>query len=161
MEIELTTLCYLEKDGKYLMLHRTKKENDPSHDLWMGLGGHVETGESPEDCVVREVKEESGLTLTDYQFRGVVTFSEGDWHEYMFLFSADGFTGELIECNEGDLVWVEKEKAVTELPIWEGDRIFLKLMNDGSPFFSLKLNYENRKLIRAVLNGNTNLLEPV
>lgn len=155
MEAELTTLCYIEKDGKYLMLHRTKKKNDPSQDLWMGVGGHFEEGESPEECVVREVKEETGLTLTDYRLRGIVTFSEGDWHEYMFLYSADGFTGQLIECNEGDLLWVEKGKAVNELISWEGDKIFLRLMQEDQPFFSLKLHYENRKLQSAVLDGKT------
>lgn len=153
MEAELTTLCYIERDGKYLMLHRTKKENDPSHDLWMGVGGHFEPGESPEDCVLREVKEETGLTLTEYALRGIVTFSDGDWVEYMFLYSASGFDGSIGVCNEGDLVWVDKEKSVTELPIWEGDRIFLRLMNEGKPFFSLKLHYENRVLQYAVLDG--------
>ncbi len=153
MEAELTTLCYIERDGQYLMLHRTKKENDPSHDLWMGVGGHFEPGESPEDCVLREVKEETGLTLTEYALRGIVTFSDGDWVEYMFLYSASGFDGSIGVCNEGDLVWVDKEKSVTELPIWEGDRIFLRLMNEGKPFFSLKLHYENRVLQYAVLDG--------
>jgi len=153
MEAELTTLCYIEKDGKYLMLHRTKKQNDPSQDFWMGVGGHFEHGESPDECVVREVKEETGLALTDYHLRGIVSFSEGDWYEYMFLYSADGFTGEIIECNEGDLLWVEKNRAVNELTSWEGDKIFLRLMQEEYPFFSLKLHYENRKLKYAVLDG--------
>ena len=153
MENELTTLCYIEKDGKYLMIHRTKKKNDHNHDLWMGVGGHFEQGESPEDCVLREVKEETGLTLTDYSLRGVVSFSDNDWYEYMFLYSAGGFEGEIIECDEGDLVWVDKEDSVTRLPIWEGDKIFLRLMNDGAPFFSLKLRYDNKVLKKAVLNG--------
>lgn len=153
MENELTTLCYIEKDGKYLMLHRTKKKNDPNHDLWLGIGGHFETGESPDECVLREVKEETGLTLTDYKIRGVVSFSDNDWYEYMFLYSAYDFEGEMIECNEGDLVWTDKQDVVTKLPVWEGDKIFLRLMNDGEPFFSLKLRYENRQLKRAVLNG--------
>ena len=153
METELTTLCYIEKDGCYLMLHRTKKENDPNHDLWMGIGGHFEEGESPEDCVIREAREETGLTLTDYKLRGVVSFSEGSWHEYMFLYTAKGFSGEIIECNEGDLVWVDKKKAAYELPSWEGDKIFLRLIDKNRPVFSLKLHYKNRKLQYAVLDG--------
>ncbi len=150
---ELTTLCYIEKDGKYLMLHRTKKQSDPNRDLWMGVGGHFEKGESPEDCVVREVREETGFELTDYKLRGVVSFSDNDWYEYMFLYSAQGFKGEMIQCNEGDLEWIDKESAVRDLPIWEGDRIFLRLMNEGRPFFSLKLRYENKILKRVVLDG--------
>lgn len=153
MGAELTTLCYIEKDGKYLMLHRNKKQNDPSHDLWLGLGGHFEEGESPEECVVREVREESGLELQDQRLRGLVTFSDGDWFEYMFLFSAGDFRGEMISCDEGELVWVEKERVLTELPIWEGDRIFLRLMAEDAPFFSLKLTYRNRQLKYAALNG--------
>ncbi len=152
METELTTLCYIEKDDQYLMLHRTKKKNDPNRDLWLGLGGHLEVGESPEDCVLREVREESGLELLNYQFRAVITFSEGDWHEYMFLFTSDEYSGEMIESDEGDLLWVKKEK-ILELPIWEGDKIFLRLISENAPFFSLKLEYENRKLKRAVLDG--------
>lgn len=153
MECELTTLCYIEKDDQYLMLHRTKKKNDPSHDLWMGVGGHFEEGESPEDCVLREVYEETGLTLTDYKLRGVVSFSDNDWYEYMFLYSGYDFKGSVTVCSEGDLVWVDKEKSVTELPIWEGDKIFLRLMNEGKPFFSLKLHYENKVLRSVVLDG--------
>ena len=153
MECELTTLCYIEKDDQYLMLHRTKKKNDPSHDLWMGVGGHFEEGESPEDCVLREVYEETGLTLTDYKLRGVVSFSDNDWYEYMFLYSGYDFKGSVTVCSEGDLVWVDKEKSVTELPVWEGDKIFLKLMNEGKPFFSLKLHYENKVLRSVVLDG--------
>ena len=153
MEHEITTLCYIEKDDKYLMLHRTKKQNDPNHDLWLGLGGHFETGESPEECVCREVLEESGLKLLSYRLRGVVTFSEGDWIEYMFLYSADEFEGEMCECNEGELVWVEKSRILTELPLWEGDRIFLDLMMKDHGFFSLKLTYKKRKLIYAALDG--------
>lgn len=153
MEAELTTQCYIEKDGKYLMLHRTKKKNDPSDYLWMGVGGHFEFGESPEECVLREVKEETGLTLTSFRLCGIVTFIDGDWYEFMFLYSADDFTGELIDCNEGELHWVDKDKAVNELPSWEGDKIFLRLMQEKHPFFSLKLLYENRKLKSAILDG--------
>ncbi len=152
MEAELTTMCYIEKDGKYLMLHRTKKKNDPNHDLWLGIGGHMEQGESPGECILREVKEETGLELIDPKLRGIVTFSDGDWYEYMFLYSAENFEGELIECNEGDLVWVEKEKVLSELPVWEGDKIFLGMMQQDSPFFSLKLKYDHRKLIYSALD---------
>lgn len=150
---ELTTLCYIEQGDKYLMLHRTKKKNDPNHDLWLGLGGHFEEGESPDECVVREVLEESGLTLMDQRLRGVVTFSDGDWVEYMFLYSASQYEGNISDCNEGELVWVEKQRVLTELPIWEGDRIFLRLMSEDRPFFSLKLTYEHRRLIYAALDG--------
>jgi len=152
LEAELTTMCYIEKDGKYLMLHRTKKKNDPNHDLWLGIGGHMEQGESPGECILREVKEETGLELIDPKLRGIVTFSDGDWYEYMFLYSAENFEGELIECNEGDLVWVEKEKVLSELPVWEGDKIFLGMMQQDSPFFSLKLKYDHRKLIYSALD---------
>ncbi len=155
MGAELTTLCYIEKNGKYLMLHRTKKKNDPSHDLWIGPGGHLENCESPDECVVREVKEETGLTLTTFRLRGIVSFSEGDWCEYMFLYSAYEFEGELIECSEGELLWVDKDKALNELPLWEGDKIFLRLMQQDHPCFSLKLRYEHKKLISAILDGKT------
>ncbi len=151
MEPELTTMCYIERDGEYLMLHRTKKQNDPNHDLWLGIGGHFENGETPGECIKREVKEETGLTLIEPELRGMVTFSDGDWHEYMFLYTARKFEGELTECNEGELLWVRKETVMNELPIWEGDRIFLKLMQSDAPFFSLKLEYQNRKLIKSTL----------
>lgn len=151
VEPELTTMCYIEKDGEYLMLHRTKKQNDPNHDLWLGIGGHFENGETPGECIKREVKEETGLTLIEPELRGMVTFSDGDWHEYMFLYTARKFEGELTECNEGELLWVPKETVMNDLPIWEGDRIFLKLMQSDAPFFSLKLEYQNRKLIKSTL----------
>ena len=144
-------MCYIERNGEYLMLHRTKKQNDPNHDLWLGIGGHFESGETPGECIRREVKEETGLNLIDPQLRGIVTFSDGDWHEYMFLYSARNFEGELTECNEGELLWIRKETVLNDLPIWEGDRIFLKLIQTDAPFFSLKLEYQNRKLVKAVL----------
>ena len=127
--MKMTTLCYIEKDGKYLMLHRTKKRHDINKDKWIGVGGHAEGTEGPEDCLLREVKEETGLTLTSYQFRVLITFisDEAPEPEEMCLFTADGFTGELIECNEGDLQWMDK-KEVLALPTWEGDAIFLKLL---------------------------------
>lgn len=149
----LTTLCYVEKDGKYLMLHRVKKEVDVNKDKWIGIGGHFEQGESPEECLIREAKEETGLTLTNWRFRGIVTFQAEGWNtEYMCLYTADEFEGELQECDEGTLEWVEKEK-LTSLNLWEGDKIFLKLLAEEHPFFSLKLSYSGDRLIEAVLDG--------
>ena len=149
----LTTLCYIEQDGKYLMMHRIKKENDVNKDKWIGVGGHFEDGESPEDCLLREVKEETGLTLTEWKFRGIVSFLSDTWpDEYMCLYTATGFTGEMITCSEGTLEWVEKNK-VSELPIWEGDKIFLQLLARDGDFFSLKLRYEGEALVEAVLDG--------
>ena len=148
-----STLCYIEKDGKYLMLHRVVKKNDVNKDKWIGVGGHFEEDESPEDCLLREVREETGYTLTDYRFRGIVTFVSGDGvTEYMHLYTADGFTGEPIACNEGVLEWVDKKKLY-DLQQWEGDKIFLRLMDMRVPFFSLKLVYEGDALTAAVLNG--------
>lgn len=139
---ELTTLCYIEHDDSYLMMHRTKKEKDINKDKWIGIGGHFEYGESPDECLLREVDEETGLTLTSYTARGVITFIYGEnVVEYMHLYTADGFTGEIHECDEGELVWVPKEK-VMELPIWEGDKIFLRFLNERKDFFSLKLVYD-------------------
>ena len=151
-----TTLIYLENEaGEYLMLHRVKKKNDINHDKWIGVGGGFEYGESPEECAIRETREETGLTLTDYRFRGIVTFDcEGqECTQYMHLLTAAAWTGELSECNEGDLEWVPKEK-VYDLPIWEGDRIFFRLLEEERPFFSLKLSYSAEDvLLRAVLDG--------
>ena len=148
-----TTLCYIEKDSCYLMLHRVKKERDVNHDKWIGVGGGFEDRESPEDCLLREVREETGLTLTSYRLRGVVTFVTDCWEtEYMFLYTADGFSGSLIDCDEGVLEWVPKTRMYG-LPIWEGDRIFLRLLETDEPFFSLKLVYTGDTLQEAVLNG--------
>ncbi len=148
-----TTLCYLEHDGKYLMLHRVKKKNDISHDKWLGVGGKFEDKESPEECAIRETREETGLTLTSYQYRGLVTFVSDRYEtEYMHLFTADAWQGTLIDCNEGELVWIDKKK-VPELPIWQGDKIFFRLLEQDIPFFSLKLSYEGDTLVQAVLNG--------
>ena len=148
-----TTLCYIEKDDSYLMLHRVKKENDYNKDKWIGIGGKIEECESPEDCVLREVKEETGLTLASYKYCGLVTFvSDNNFTEYMHLFYSDDFSGSLIECEEGDLQWVKKDK-MNDLPHWKGDEIFLDLIEKKVPFFSLKLNYENSVLISAVLDG--------
>ena len=148
-----TTLCYIENErGDYLMLHRVKKENDENKDKWIGIGGKFEPGESPEDCVCREVLEETGLRLTDYRYCGIVTFVNGDWTEYMHLFHATGFEGQLRECDEGDLEWVDKT-AVPSLPLWAGDRIFFRLLAEDAPFFLLKLRYEGDTLVEAALNG--------
>ena len=148
-----TTLCYVEKDGCYLMLHRVKKQGDLNKDKWIGLGGKLEEGESPEDCVCREVWEESGLTLTDYRYRGLVTFVSDEWGtEWMHLFTATGFTGELTACSEGDLEWVPIDKVNT-LHLWEGDKIFLQLLQQNTPLFSLKLVYQGENLKKAVLDG--------
>ena len=149
-----TTLCYIHNDrGQTLLIHRIKKENDLNHDKWIGVGGKFEDKESPEECLVREVKEETGLTLTAYRYRGIVTFVSDEWEtEYMHLFTADGFTGELTRCDEGVLEWVDDDK-VAALPTWEGDRIFLKLLEEDAPFFSLKLVYAGDTLAYAALNG--------
>ncbi|MCI8400740.1 MAG: 8-oxo-dGTP diphosphatase [Lachnospiraceae bacterium] len=150
----MTTLCYIEQDGKYLMLHRTGRKQDLNRDKWLGIGGHFEFGESPEDCIRREVREETGLILTDYRFRGLVTFVSGTEQEYMCLYTATGFCGELFgDCAEGSLEWVEKQKVAC-LNIWEGDRIFLDLLASEHPFFSLKLRYDGDRLVEAVLDGS-------
>ena len=148
-----STLCYIEKDGKYLMLHRIKKENDVNRDKWIGIGGKFEDGESPEECMLREAKEETGLDVDRYSFRAIVTFVSDIYEtEYMHLFTADGFTGNISDCDEGCLEWIEKEKLY-DLTLWEGDRIFLKLIEKPCPFFSLKLEYRGDKLVSAVLDG--------
>ena len=150
--MNFTTLCYIEKENKYLMLHRISKKKDGNKDKWIGVGGHFEKGESPEECLLREVKEETGLELTSYQFRGIVTFISDEWpDEYMCLYTADRYTGDIGNCDEGELVWVEKEK-IMDLNIWEGDKIFFKLLMENQPFFSLKLEYKGYKLVNTVLN---------
>ncbi|MCR5487499.1 MAG: 8-oxo-dGTP diphosphatase [Lachnospiraceae bacterium] len=141
MKIINSTLCYLERDGKLLMLHRNAKKDDVNHDKWIGVGGKLEFGESPEDCLYREVLEETGYALSGHSFRGIVTFVYGEITEYMYLYVSDSFTGEQKSCDEGELVWVKREE-VLDLPIWEGDRIFLRLLSEGAPFFSLKLVYD-------------------
>ena len=149
-----TTLCYIQRGEDYLMLHRIKKQNDLNQDKWIGVGGKFEDKESPEDCLLREVREETGLTLTSYRYRGIVTFVSDRWPtEYMHLFTADGWTGELKECDEGVLEWLPRRRLM-ELPHWEGDTIFLDLIGrEDTPFFSLKLCYEGDTLTQAVLNG--------
>lgn len=148
-----TTLCHIEKDGKYLMLHRIKKENDLNHDKWVGIGGKFEDKESPEECNFRETLEETGLTLKSYKYCGIVTFVSDIWEtEYMHIFHSDDFVGEIKTCDEGELCWVDI-KEIYNLPIWEGDKIFLRFIEEKSPFFSLKLEYQGDTLINAVLNG--------
>ncbi|MCR4743002.1 MAG: 8-oxo-dGTP diphosphatase [Treponema sp.] len=151
-----TTLCYIEKDGKYLMLHRVKKINDLNKDKWIGIGGKLENCESPQDCIRREVKEESGLELGKIEYRGFVTFvdmsqEDNPYTEYMHLFWTDDFKGQLKVCDEGDLEWVLKSK-MNDLPHWKGDEIFLDLIDKKAPFFSLKLVYKNGVLLESILN---------
>lgn len=148
-----TTLVYIEKDSKYLMLHRIKKQNDYNHDKWIGIGGKFEETESPEECILRETKEETGLTLNEIEYRGIVTFvSDENFTEYMHIFWSNNFSGALKECDEGELEWIEKSR-MNALPHWKGDEIFLKLLELRAPFFSLKLVYEKGILLSATLNG--------
>ncbi len=150
-----TSLCYLYRDNEVLMLHRTKKENDLNEGKWIGIGGHFEENESPEDCVLREVEEETGLKLTEYRYRGIITFVSDRYEgEHMHLFTATAFTGTLTDhCPEGDPVWIPKDQLFS-LPHWEGDTIFLDLLQKEIPFFSLKLEYKGEELYRATLNGS-------
>ena len=148
-----TTLCYIEKDGCYLLLHRIKKENDLNRDKWVGIGGKFEENESPEECLLREAREETGLTLTDYRYCGIVTFVSDRWEgEEMPVFHATGIEGSLADCNEGVLEWIPKERFAA-LPQWEGDRLFLSLMERHVPFFSMKLRYEGDRLVEKALDG--------
>ncbi len=150
-----STLCYLERQGQYLMLHRVKKENDLNRDKWIGVGGGFEMDESPEECLVREVREETGLILDSWRFRGVVTFISDAWEtEYMYLFTSGDFRGTLSDCDEGVLEWVDKD-LVPELPLWEGDRIFLRLLREEAPPFLLTLKYRGDTLVFAALDGKT------
>lgn len=143
-----STLCYLEKDGKYLMMHRTKKKNDMNIDKWIGVGGKFESGETPYECARREILEETGLSVNTLSYRGIVTFVSNEFGtEYMHLFTSNDFSGKLTNsCEEGELVWIDK-RAVCELPIWEGDKIFFNLLDNNTAFFSLKLCYEGDTLI--------------
>ncbi|MBQ8416890.1 MAG: 8-oxo-dGTP diphosphatase [Clostridia bacterium] len=149
----MTTLCYLERNGQYLMLHRTKKQNDLNAEKWIGVGGKFEKGESPEDCMRREVLEETGLSITRHRYRGIVTFIADDYPaEYMHLYTCTDWTGTQKECDEGELAWIDKQRLF-DLTMWEGDRIFLKLLDTDAPFFSLKLVYQGEHLVEAVLDG--------
>ena len=154
LKMRNTTLCYIEQNGRYLMLHRVKKDQDLNRDKWIGIGGKFESGESPENCLLREVEEETGLQLDSWRYCGIVTFVSEEWGtEYMHLFHSDSFHGTLRECGEGVLEWIDKS-ALQNLPaLWEGDRIFLRLMEEVGPFFSLKLCYRGDSLIGAELNG--------
>ena len=146
--MKMTTLCYIENNDCYLMLHRTKKKKDVNKDKWIGVGGHAEGNETPQECLLREVKEETGLLLTSYKFRGLITFISDEYEaEMMCLFTADGYAGELITCDEGELEWVKKSD-VPQLPTWEGDAQFLKLLlEDEKRFFAMKLRYEGERLV--------------
>ena len=148
-----TTLCYIEKDGKYLMIHRTKKENDENRDKWLGIGGKLEYGESPFDCAGREIREETGLLPTSLSYRGIVTFVSDEYGtEYMHLFTTGSFSGEVkSECDEGELRWIDKRELLS-LPMWEGDKIFLELIDGKTEFFSLKLVYEGERLVSSTLD---------
>ena len=148
-----STLIYVERGDEYLMLHRTKKQNDLNQDKWIGIGGKFEAGEAPEDCMLREAREETGLTLTSWRYRGIVTFLSDRWEtEYMHLFTADAYEGTLTACDEGELAWIKKSELLA-LQLWEGDKIFLRLLDTDEPFFSLKLRYEGDTLCAAQLNG--------
>ncbi len=149
-----TTLCYMERGDQYLMLHRVKKANDASHDKWIGVGGKCEANESPDECMLREVREETGLSISRWQYRGIVTFVSDIWPcEYMHLFTASDWSGEETACNEGDLEWIDKSRLF-DLTLWEGDKIFLRLLMDPQqPFFSLKLVYHGDDLVEAKLDG--------
>lgn len=149
----LSTLCYIEKDGKYLMLHRIKKTNDINQGKWIGVGGHLEQDETPEECLLREVKEETGFTLLDFRLRGILTFLADDFPaEYIFLYTANQFNGEQVQCDEGVLEWIKKED-ISSLALWEGDRVFFHLLDTTENVFSLKLRYEGDRLVESVLNG--------
>mgnify|MGYP004478968103 FL=1 len=153
MKMRNTSLCYIERGSEYLMLHRVKKENDENHDKWIGIGGKFENGESPDECMLREMREETGLTALSWRARGIVTFVSDEWGtEYMHLFTCDRFSGTVKDCDEGVLEWIDKSRLLS-LPIWEGDKIFLRLLDEGAPFFLLKLCYKGDELIYAALNG--------
>ncbi len=155
-----TTLCYVTQGDQVLMLHRVKKKNDLNQDKWIGIGGKFEAGESPEECLLREAREETGLTLTSWRCRGVITFLSDIWEgEYMYLFTADGFEGRLRTCDEGELRWVSRE-FLDRLPKWEGDKLFLDLLWQDAPFFLMKLRYQGQKLVEATLDGRDILPRP-
>lgn len=144
-----TTLCYIENDGRYLMLLRNKKKQDENANKWIGVGGKFLEGESPEECLLRETYEETGLHLTEYRYRGMITFVSDEWGtEYMHLFTATAYEGQLSECTEGELHWVAKAD-VMNLNLWEGDRAFLKLLMEDASFFTMKLRYQGELLVEV------------
>ena len=149
-----STLCYVLRGNDVLMLHRVKKKNDINKDKWIGIGGKFEKNESPDECLLREAMEETGLKLTSWRCRGIVTFLPNMPYEgeYMYLFTADGFEGKIGPCNEGDLQWVSRD-FLDQLPKWEGDQIFLDLLWQDAPFFLLTLRYDGDKLTEAILDG--------
>lgn len=151
-----TSLCYIERGDEVLMLHRVKKAVDENAGKWIGVGGGFEEGESPEECMLREVREETGLQLSSWRCRGVVTFVSDEWGtEYMHLFTAEAVDGPLSDCAEGVLAWKKKSEVLSSLPIWEGDRIFLRLLDEDRPFFLLTLRYRGDALVAAALDGRT------
>lgn len=157
-KVQMTTLGYIETRESYLMLHRVKKEQDVNEGKWIGIGGKFEYGESPEECMIREAKEETGLAVTSMKFRGILTFiCDKQDPEYICLYTIDGFSGQLKECDEGELLWVPKDE-IFGLNLWEGDRVFFDLLQKDVPFFSLKLCYEGDQLLEAVLNGEKELV---
>ena len=143
----VSTLCYLEKEDKYLMLLRNKKKHDVNEGKWIGVGGKCEKGESPEECVIRETFEETGIKLESLKMRGVLTFSSEGWEdEYIFVYTSDKFSGTITDCNEGELRWIDKDK-IMDLNLWDGDRIFLKIMLESDEFFSIKLSYKGDEIV--------------
>ena len=151
--MRLTTLCYLIRDGRYLMLYRNKKENDQSEGKYLGVGGKMKDGESPDECAKREIFEETGFRVTDLTLRGVVTFLSDTWEdEIMFLYSAEQFDGEMKICDEGELSWVDSDK-VLDLPAWEGDKYFLKPLIEGEEGIEVKLTYKGERLVEAIVGG--------
>ncbi len=150
--MEITTLAYLERDGKYLMLHRTKKQGDLNHDKYIGVGGHVEHGESPEDCIKREILEETGLRAQKLTLRGILTFVMDEVDEYTFLFTCSDFSGTMHPCDEGELEWIPKEE-IKKLPLWAGDHVFLRLLEEREDVFSCKLTYEQDVLVGVQVDG--------
>ena len=150
MDGRKTSLVYLERDGRYLILHRTKKDHDENHDKWIGLGGKFEPGETPDACALREVREESGLTMTDFGLRGLIIFVSDVWGlEYMYLYTATKWTGRLVDCNEGELVWLDKRELLGK-NLWEGDRLFLKALDERKAFFIMKFRYEGERLVEVI-----------
>ncbi len=147
-----TTLCYLYGPKGVLMLHRTKKENDINKDKYIGVGGHLEHGESPEDCIKREVWEETGLVMDSFRLRGILTFVIDDIDEITFLYTCDAFSGDLKTCDEGELIWIPEDRIDT-LPIWPGDKLFFRLLSERQDVFSLKLHYVKDELVDAALDG--------